>query len=205
MRRPPTNLDDFLSGGEGAISPDHPEKDGTKNRTTNEGRKASETSNAEPAAKKKSARKPAQRTGARSPDPKGDKQSSRSRSASASSKKSSSRTSAPASDPSSASRPQTTRKASAPMIESTETPNDSNERRGRTVPGEAAPTVIMSVRVPIDLRERLEDILAAYSGVTFSDLVIRGLQSMVNEVEQRHRERTGEELPKRQSRPEFPL
>ena len=88
----------------------------------------------------------------------------------------------------------------------TETAAETADRpRGRTVPGEAAPTVIMSVRVPIELRERLEDILAAYSGVTFSDLVIRGLQSMVTEVEERHLERTGQTLPRRETRPEFPL
>ncbi len=199
MRRPPANLDDFLNGGEGAITADRPESG------DNEGRTVSETPNVEPAAEKKVASEPARKSGAEPADRKAEKKKSSSRATSSPTKTTTDRGSDRASNRRPANRPKNPRKAPAAMIETTETQHESGERRARTVPGEAAPTVIMSVRVPIDLRERLEDILAAYSGVTFSDLVIRGLQTMVNEVEQRHRERTGEELPKRQSRPEFPL
>lgn len=196
MRRPPANLDDFLSGGEGAITTDRPEEGDTEERRTSETPKA---------VQKKAAGEPARDSAATGVARPGEKKKRRKRATPSTAETTTALGSDRASNPRSTNRPKIPRKAPAAMIESTASPNESGERRGRTVPGEAAPTVIMSVRVPIDLRERLEDILAAYSGVTFSDLVIRGLQTMVNEVEQRHRERTGEELPKRQSRPEFPL
>lgn len=79
------------------------------------------------------------------------------------------------------------------------------ERRSRTVAGEAARTVTMSVRVPVELRERLEDIVAAYAGVTFSDLVIRGLEEMVVKAEDRYRQTMGQDLPQRGQRPELRL
>ena len=201
MRRPPANLDDFLRGGEGT-TPESPA--GSSEPPTPEAPKDEAPKQASKTAAEKiiANKKPAKRSGQNK------------------SQKPAAHTKPAAAAPTAGTRPRTKstrgpsrqssnqpspRKVPAPMIEPTEAPSESGDRRGRTVPGEAAPTVIMSVRVPIDLRERLEDILAAYSGVTFSDLVIRGLQTMVNEVEQRHRERTGEELPRRQSRPEFPL
>lgn len=173
MRRPPSNLDDFLQGGESLPA------DETARPTDR------------PKAKRRAAAPP-------KATPRGKK---------AASSASTAAVEAPAVKPL---RPPVVEAATAPeprTVDPNAAPKPDNGDRGRsrTVSGEAAATVIMSVRVPIELRERLEDILAAYSGVTFSDLVIRGLQSITTEVEARHRERTGVDLPRRQERPEFPL
>ena len=214
MRRPPTNLDDFLQGSEGLPEPEpNPPKTSQKQVPKKSTPARSESSPKQVPKKSTPARSESSkdetvaiRLGSDSRAKKA--AAKKTQSSNGKKQKTSSSANSPSASPGSTAHQKKT--AAAPKTRRTprnmqEPAGSSDRQRARTVPGEAAATVIMSVRVPIELRERLEDILAAYSGVTFSDLVIRGLQTMVNEVEESHLDRTGQELPQRETRPEFPL